>query len=180
MLQLYFLAILPPSPLRGSVANLKEEMRARYGAGHALKSPAHITLQMPFKRAEQDEARLAGVLGTWAAAQASFPVELDGFGAFPPRVIYLRVVDHAPWQSVYASLQSMLREELGFAADELSARFHPHLTIATRDLAKKAFQEAWPLYAHRPFQASFRAEALTLLRHNGRHWNAILHFPFGT
>ena len=61
-MDLYFIAIIPYSELREKVRKVKERMKAEYGAGHALKSPAHITLQMPFKRSSADEAVLEEML----------------------------------------------------------------------------------------------------------------------
>ena len=52
---LYFIALIPHTGLREEIREIKERMRDEYGAGHALKSPAHITLQMPFKRSPGDE-----------------------------------------------------------------------------------------------------------------------------
>ena len=51
---LYFIALIPGKELKEKVRAVKERMKADYNAGHALKSPAHITLQMPFKRNSWD------------------------------------------------------------------------------------------------------------------------------
>jgi 2'-5' RNA ligase len=41
---LYFIALLPPAGLRADIETLKEEMHRRFGARHALKAPAHLTI----------------------------------------------------------------------------------------------------------------------------------------
>ena len=74
---LYLVALLPPPPVRERVRELKEEMRHRFRAGHALKSPPHITLQMPFRLDSQDESHLISLLERFASGQAPFPVDLE-------------------------------------------------------------------------------------------------------
>ena len=61
-MDLYFIAIIPHSELREKIRKIKERMKSEYGAGHALKSPAHITLQMPFKRSSEDETLISEAL----------------------------------------------------------------------------------------------------------------------
>ena len=51
--------------------------------------------------------------------------------------------------------------------------FHPHITIATRDLRKSAFAEAWPQVADQSFEQTFTANGTGLLRHNGHVWEVI-------
>ena len=56
--------------------------------------------------------------------------------------------------------------------------FHPHITIATRDLTKAQFLEAWPGFEHRPLEAEWTASHISLLRHNGQTWNVVREIPF--
>ena len=63
---LYFIAIVPNLSVRGLIKALKEEMKERFNAKHALKSPAHITLQMPFKRSQDFEVTLVNTLKAFA------------------------------------------------------------------------------------------------------------------
>jgi 2'-5' RNA ligase len=154
-------------------------MRDRFGAGHALKSPAHITLQMPFRWPEQAEEQVIDLLDTFRAGKAPFPITLSGFDCFPPRVIFLRILDHTPIAELASALKRDLKEKLGFSSRQVHQKFHPHLTIATRDLTEAAFQRAWPEYRERPFSASFPGHSLSLLKHNGKHWEVYRTFAFG-
>lgn len=176
--QLYFLALIPPEPIRNAVKLLKEEMLDRFGAGHALKSPAHITLQMPFRRTEQEEENMIGQLEKFAAGERPFPIELSGFGCFEPRVIYVSIHQHDRIVQLHQRLRACLLEIMQFAEEEVGARFHPHMTIATRDLRKNAFRQAWPEFEKRTYTASFTADSLYLLKHNGKHWDIYRQFEF--
>lgn len=176
--QLYFIALIPPEALREQVKSIKEEMRERFNAKHALKSPAHITLQMPFRREESEEERIFKVLTTFAGQQQPFIISLSGFDCFEPRVLFIKIVDHTTFQSLYQSFKPVLIHQLGIPKNTLRASLHPHLTIATRDLKEEAFYAAWPEFEQRKFEASFEAKSLFLLKHNGRHWEVYKEFPF--
>lgn len=176
--KLYFIALIPPEALREKVRGLKEEMKECFGAGHALKSPAHITLQMPFKREEKEEAQLISDLAAFAQIQHPFSIQLSGFDCFAPRVIYLKPIGYEPITELHDQLSTFLLENMGFQEDEVNARFHPHMTIATRDLRKNAFRMAWAEFEHRPFTGKFVADSFFLLKHNGRHWDIYRQLAF--
>ena len=175
---LYFIALIPHITLREEIRAVKERMKADYNAGHALKSPAHITLQIPFKRSSTEEGRMTEALRRFAATEKPFTVDLNGYGAFPPRVIFIKIVDPGPVQGVHSRLKKVLLEELYFGQDEVMKSVQPHITIATRDLTKAAFSEAWAEFEHEEFSASFEAGSIFLLKHNGRSWDIMEEFPF--
>lgn len=177
-MSLYFIAIIPCPELREQVRLLKEEMKGRFHAKHALKSPAHITLQMPFKRNEEDESLLIKELENFATKQNLYSVELKGFGCFSPRVIFVKVKDHKPITVLYSNLKNVLTDELSFKENEVSNKIYPHMTIATRDLTEDAFLKAWPEYEQRKFNASFTVNSLFLLKHNGKCWDIYKEFLF--
>lgn len=176
--KLYFIALVPDKSLRNQVKNLKLEVREHFGAQHALKSPAHITLQMPFRREENMEAPITGQLHSFSLNQKSFTVQLDGFGAFPPRVLFINITNPEPIQRLHNDLMDLLLNSLSFSPGEILKNYNPHLTIATRDLSPAAFQAAWPRFKNREFQSSFNATKLSLLKHNGTNWEIYKEFPF--
>lgn len=51
--------------------------------------------------------------------------------------------------------------------------FHPHITIATRDLHKKDFHEAWHLFETKKFKVEWEAKGLSVLRYNRTIWEVI-------
>ncbi len=170
-LKLYFLALIPPQALRTRVKRLKEDIRDRFGAKHALKSPAHITLQMPFWWDEREEPRLLSTLGAAAAKEHAFHIELDGFDSFAPRVIFVRIANPNSIITLHQRLLPTLRSTLDIPPPYRGDGLHPHMTIATRDLRKAAFHEARAHYRTAPFEASFSTSAIWLLKHSGKHWD---------
>jgi 2'-5' RNA ligase len=178
-MDLYFIAIIPHRELGEKVRRIKERMKAEYGAGHALKSPAHITLQMPFKRSSEDETSISGALRRFVTGEKSFTVDLDGFGAFAPRVIFIKIPEPKPVRALHSRLKQVLMTELHFSPAEVMKDVQPHLTIATRDLTKEAFSIAWPELQKEEFKALLDVNSVFLLKHNGRNWDILEEFPFG-
>ena len=83
---LYFIALIAPAGIRKEIENFKKEIKLKYGAKHALKLPAHLTLQIPFRMEEKKERLLLKELQKFAASQKVFEVKLNGFGKFSRNV----------------------------------------------------------------------------------------------
>ena len=177
-LNLYFIALIPHLELREQVKALKEGLKERFNTTKALRSPAHITLQMPFRRSTQDEPYLMDTLQEFATVQKKFLVKLSGFDCFSPKVIFVKVNDHKPIISVHTQLRNVLSDKMGFKENVISQNIHPHMTIATRDLSGEAFRSAWSEFEKREFEASFLAKSLFLLKHNGKFWEIHREFLF--
>ncbi|WP_445386623.1 2'-5' RNA ligase family protein [Robiginitalea sp. IMCC44478] len=177
---LYLLALVPPEELREEVRRLKEEMKVRFQASHALKVPAHITLQMPFWRTLPQLEKLEVYLEDFSIGQSPFEIDLSGFAAFPPRVIFIKIANPGPIEKIYRTLQEKVNEVLEISKPSRQLPFHPHMTIATRDLKESAFEQAWPEFSGRRFERSFTAKSLFLLRHNGKFWEWFREYPFKT
>ena len=176
---LYFVAIIPNVKLREEVKSLKEIMRDQFSAKHALKSPAHITLIPPFKRdTDLHEVFIIDFLKRFAVRQNPISLSLNGFKCFQPRVIFIDFENKDLLRELYFDLKEALLHEMLFNQDELSSRFHPHMTIATRDLTKETFQMAWRAFKTREFREQFEANSIFLLKHNGKFWDIFREFQF--
>ena len=175
---LYLIALIPHIELREQIKALKEEIKERFNTAHALKSPAHITLQMPFKRSKKDEPYLINTLQEFAAYQKIFMVKLAGFDCFSPKVIFVKVIDHEPIISVHTQLKKVLTDKMEFKENGITQNIHPHMTIASGDLSTEAFSRAWGEFEKREFEASFLTKSLFLLKHNGKFWEIYREFLF--
>jgi 2'-5' RNA ligase len=175
---LYLIALIPHPNLREQIKDLKEEMKERFNAARALKSPAHITLQMPFKRSKKNEPYLINTLKEFAKQQNIFNLELSGFGCFSPHVIFVKVTNQQPIINIHAKLKKVLIDKLKFKENEIIPKIHPHITIAMRDLSEQEFNKAWPEFEKREFKVSFIVNSLFLLQHNGKYWDIYREFLF--
>jgi 2'-5' RNA ligase len=51
--------------------------------------------------------------------------------------------------------------------------FHPHITVAYRDLKPATFHQAWQEYSNKEYYAAFKVDDFHLLQHDSKHWNVI-------
>jgi len=170
----YFLALIPPPDIQAEATALKHYFRENYRSQAALKSPPHITLQAPFTWPDEERDRLFAMLADFHPSVASIPIHLSGFGAFPPRVIFLAVQPTPQLMQLQAELSQYLATTLDIVDQRSRDRpFRPHLTVAFRDLKPAAFRLAWPEFEQRPADYRFTASAIALLRHTGNAWATI-------
>ncbi len=173
-----FVALLPPQPFQETVEAIKQEVADRYHSRAAQKSPPHITLQAPFEWDMADIDAIATCLQTVASQYHPLPIVLNGFNAFPPRVIYIHVEPNAYLTALQAALAAELQSSLGIIDPQAQHRdFVPHMTVAFRDLTQPNFDVAWAEFRDRPLCYEFLATHLTLLRHDDQRWNPWLEFP---
>lgn len=174
----YFVALIPPYDLEREIHGIKQEIAEKYHSKKALKLPTHITLEPPFKLQEENEEKILQPLQKFAANQKPVEVELQDFGAFVPRTIFLNLKNSKPVEELHQSLQKQLKES-NFKRDKKEEKqFHPHMTVAFRDLDKENFKKAWSDFQNRNYEASFKAKSVFLLKHNGKTWDVYKEFSF--
>jgi len=175
---LFFIALLPPSEFQNHANEIKQYFAQTYNSQGAQKSPPHITLQPPFEWSRDNLPVLEQSLSTFGEARLPIPVTLNGFGAFAPKVIYIKVLKTPELLSLQAELMAYLEKSLGIVHEVSKSRpFTPHLTVAFRDLTKKNFQLAWPEFEHRQLEYKFTGSELALLIHDGTQWQIYDSFP---
>ncbi|MEB3225259.1 MAG: 2'-5' RNA ligase family protein [Synechococcus sp.] len=176
---LYFVALLLPPDL-GAIASGWQHYCARtFQTQKALNSPPHITLQPPFKFPAKKIDHLHYFLSTFTQTQTPFPIHLTGFNCFAPRVVYIDMAPSPQLLSCQTQLKIAFAEQLHIHDQRYGDRpFCPHVTIAFKDLSRANFDRSWAFFQDRPLHHVFLGTGLTLLRHNGRHWQAGLNFPF--
>ncbi|MEM9673845.1 MAG: 2'-5' RNA ligase family protein [Bacteroidota bacterium] len=170
-LSLYFIALIPPEPFRQNSWRWKEYFRDQYQSKASLNSPPHITLHMPFKLKTKREVELVEKLQDFSRIFSPFVVELESFGAFPPRVIFVDVIKSAELENLQQTINRQMKEEFQiFNANYQDRPFRPHLTLAFRDLKKAQFCEAWAEFQHKEVRYTWEASHFSLLKHDGRRW----------
>jgi 2'-5' RNA ligase len=175
----YFIALVPPPPVYDDALRLKNYFRDQYNSKASLNSPPHITLHMPFRWKEDKEGDLIEALSRFALGRPSFKLNFLNFNAFPPRVIFIDVPDTPELNALNKELHRFCKRELNlFNAVYKDQAFHPHLTLAFRDLKKPMFLKAWEEFQKRKFSASFTVDHIVLLRHNGKVWDIFREFGF--
>ena len=177
---LYFIALLPHKQLAERITGIKSDFARNYGAFKALKVLPHITLQNPVMRSPDAEVEIHLRLQEFFEKYPPFEVELNGFSCFDnakSKVIFVDVVKNEPLNLMHKELVSFLQSELKFTPRESPYAFHPHITIAYRDLTSETFYKAWDYYKSQPFKGNFKVHTAYLLKHDYRQWQVLSMFP---
>jgi len=169
---LYFLAIIPDSKTCEDIMSFKEMSAELFDSKASLRSPPHITLHMPFKWKESKEEILLQKLNSFQFENDPFEVNLRGFDGFTPKVIFVDVEENEPLGQLQKELVTHVRKELYILnADYKDRPFHPHITVAFRDLRKARFEEAKTHFSAIKYESTFEVNGFHLLKHDGKKWN---------
>lgn len=176
--KLYFIAIVIKRELQDEIIGFKEFVAREFGSKAALRSPPHITLHMPFRKRIKKEQMIISGLQKLSEGHNQFAINLNGFGCFKPRVIFVDVPLNDPLQTLQKSVVEFGRKVLKIDnANYKDKPFHPHITVAFRDLRKAKFATAWSYFREKGFEATYYVESVDLLRHNGKFWDVIHEAP---
>jgi 2'-5' RNA ligase len=173
----YFIASVLPPPIAEAALQLKHYFADHYHSKASLNSPPHITLHMPFRWKNKRESELIEGMKTLSLQLSSSKVELNNFGCFAPRVIYIQVNPSASLTAMQRQIRQFCKKDLGlFNADYQDLPFHPHVTLAFRDLKKPMFAKAWEEFRAKTFIGEFPADRIALLKHDGKKWDVVREF----
>ena len=174
----FFIALVPPPEIQAAIDEIKGYFEQQYGARKAFNSPPHITLQAPFEwPSDRGVDELIGGLKEFAVRREKIAIALRNFGAFPPKVIYVDVIQTPELMALQQDLVTLMENKYGIA-DQRYHSFCPHMTVAFRDLTKTAFHQAWPEFQQRTLTFNFATQQLTLLRHDGQRWQTYQNYSF--
>jgi 2'-5' RNA ligase len=167
----FFIALLPPQVIQDYANQVIRELGDRYQTKTA-KAPPHVTLQAPFQWAIAQVNALESCLMQFANRHCSVPITLSGFSSFPPRVLYINVQQTAGLMELQNQLTTELASALNIVDPKLKTRpFSPHMTVASRNITRHTFQQAWEELRSRPVEFEFVGDRLTLLVHDGHQWH---------
>ena len=176
--QKYFIAIIPPQPILSTIENLKNTISETYQIKGALRSPAHITLHMPFTWQEENEQQLIDSLQLFRFKD-ELTIHLDSFSFFQPRVVFINIEADESLRELQKKLVNHVKINLQLfnQADDLRG-FHPHVTIAFRDLKKPVFYKLWEEFKDKTFNETFTCQSFFLLKHINQRWEPFKEFNF--
>ena len=177
-MNMFFISIVAPEDINQQVLKWKNFFKERYECSVALKSPAHITISPPFWMKEELEDDLINSIHEFSITKSKFEITLKNFAAFQPKVIFVDVMKSEVLNCLYQSFSDFIYSQNKFPIKKEDRPFHPHVTLATRDLYKKAFQEAWEIFSKKKYEALWMVSGISLLRHNKKNWDVIFTSQF--
>lgn len=171
----YFIAIVLPEPVQGIIEGVKQDLFKHHNLKGALRSPAHITLHRPFELKEEKENLLIDKLNQFRFG-TGFDIGLRNFGFFEPRVIYADVLSNTELKLLHEQLVRFAKKELLLfnEADDLRG-FHPHVTVAFRDLKKPLFYELRKRFLNEKLEENFQCKNFSLLKLKAK-WEVLHKF----
>jgi 2'-5' RNA ligase len=162
-----------PEELNEEILRYKKLMEEKYKCKVGLKSPAHITIIPPFWADGSKEPELLRDVDTVSKHYPSFIIQTHHFSRFGVRTIFIDVTPNILLQELKMRVSGFFQDQSTFHLKAEQRPFHPHITIATRDLFKKDFHDAWPLFRDREYRREWKVEGLSVLRHNKKNWEVI-------
>jgi 2'-5' RNA ligase len=172
-MHMYFVALVLPKELNEKILAFKHYMHEKYGCAVGLKSPAHITIVPPFWMDEEKQNQLENDIHALSSQQQSFSIEACDFSAFKPRTIFVAVAPNQNLKELKTKSDIFFHNHPSYKIQIEGRPFHPHITIATRDLHKKDFHEAWAYFEPKKFSGTWTADGLSLLKHNKKNWDVV-------
>ena len=108
-----------------------------------------------------------------------FTIQLKDFNCFEPRVVFINVLENQLLFQLQKSLVQHIKSNLNVfnQSDDLRG-FHPHITIAFRDLKKQIFYKVWEEFKTKNYETSFQSSEIALLKKGNLNWEIYKRFKF--
>lgn len=171
-MHLYFVAISIPEPISSEIRIFQQEMAEQFESSRQLKIPVHITLIPPFRFISDDDV-IKGFEKATSKLIFRSDIELNGFNQFREKVLFVSIEQNEELDETRSKIFERITDELSLQWPDYTSNFHPHITIANRDLSYKAFQKAWPIFRERTFSRRFNNIEIVLYKHVKGKWHQL-------
>lgn len=175
----YFLAIVPEGSIQENCLEIKNLIKEKFNIKYALKSPGHVTLKMPFSYNEAKEELLVTKLRGFLTSFAGFPLEFSGVGSFGRRVIFLKAEGGDSLINFQLQLKNFCRMKLNLVEELSDRNFHPHMTIAFKDLKDQHFDDIIDMAEKYAIPGEFFVGEIHLLKRIDGRWVSRSKIPIG-
>ncbi len=170
---MFYVAVLCPPEIDKKIQAYKLWMRDRFGCTVALKSPAHITLIPPFWLENEKEQQLIETIHSFKTGIDPFTITLKDFSHFSNRVLFISVEENHQLGSLRKATENHFFLSFHEVTKPDDRPYHPHITIANRDIKPGDFNKAWHHFKQISFKEQFKASAISLLKLSAGKWNVI-------
>jgi len=170
---MYYVAIVCPPNVDEKVLHYKNWMKEQFDCIVALKSPAHITMIPPFWLEETRQETLLQTLASFESPLQELEIILDGFSHFGKRVLFIQVKKNLLLSGIKKQTEDHFIKTFSHTIRPDERDFHPHITIANRDLSPSAFTKAWEYLSGKEFGETFATKTISLLKLIDRKWQLI-------
>lgn len=171
--QTHFIGVLLPDDLTCVVEECRRYMNRTYGCRSGHATPVHVTLVPPFAlprdytTEDVVEALLRGV-----PQDFSFSARTENFGAFGDRTLFAAVRPAPEWNRLKNAAETALRGAFPGCLRKDPRPFHPHITVANRDIPPGASTAALRVLNGKKFEEDFPVDNMTVFVRKGGGWEA--------
>lgn len=158
----HLLVVNPNLDVTEKINEEKDKFIGAYRDPTAILGKPHITIAA-FLATDEMKPTLIRWIQNICNVHSRFPVLLRNFDGFVPQTIYVKVQNPEPFKQLGKSMQALDHFIRANECPPLKLTTTPHLTIARR-LSEDTYFKALPTYLQRPFQQSFIASKLTLIK----------------
>ena len=176
-MSLYLTAILPTPHLSEEIDDIRKELSERYQIFAALKPPVHITLYRPVSISQEFESHLIKLLQPVGYEHCPFTLNLLNFGSFNIQTIFISAEKNSLLSDLQKDVSAVFnKNKIDPKEVKGNTTFHPHITVAYRDIPPEKFPLIWDELKNRKFKRSFIVDRFTLLKHDGKKWQPLKEF----
>src|SRR5438128_1745384 len=133
-MQMYFVAVILPEHLNRRILIFKNYLRDKYGCRVALRSPAHITIIPPYWMDTALESSLVADIDIISSNLSPCIITTNNFDVFAPRTIFIATKPNEQLSKINEQVNRFFSEKTGYKMKPGTRPFHPHITVATRDI----------------------------------------------
>ncbi len=148
-------------------------MREHFGCIVALKSPAHITMIAPFWLPNEEEDSLIKTFNNFQPVLSPVEITLNNFAHFSNRVIFVAVKENLQLALLQKTVEDHFILQFNRNIKAEQRPFHPHVTIANRDIKPGDFNKAWQYFSKQKLEESFSSNSIALLKLSPGRWNIV-------
>lgn len=148
--QLKLVAIVPPEPLFSFIREEQQYIADTWGPKKALRVPPHLTLLPPISVNEAELIVLESILKDAASSHKAFMLRVNGYDAFSPKVIFIKPNYPKALHLLYTDIIDTVIARIPHVMNKYpDDTFHPHFTIAYRDLEPDIFRDVWKYFKNK-------------------------------
>ena len=176
---LKLIAIVPPEPVFSEIRKEQEYIANTWGPQHALRTPPHLTIIPPLSLTSSEIGWLFGMGSAVAGTISPFRVELKDFSSFKPRVIFINPIVPRELHELYEIWYDALMVKMPHVLDKYPDRpYHPHVTLAHKDVTHPQFDKIWNHYAGKRYRAYFQVDHFCILSYHEHGWEVERKYYF--
>ncbi len=141
-LPLFFVALLPQGDAKFQINNAKHQNSSRFACRVALKTPPHITIVPPFRLEDEKVRTMITAVKNHFEPPVNLTVKFGGVSAFENRTIFLDVLPDSAINAYDSAAKELVAQHPDlFPTVKFHDAFHPHVTLANRDILPEDFDE---------------------------------------